>query len=61
MENLSKAIKLTNQAYIFDTSEENNKILIAEITNVESLEIKSSTISCWVDEYILNKFEIFPM
>jgi predicted ABC-type ATPase len=51
---LLDAVKLTNRAYIFDNSG-NKAVLIAEITDAKSIEIKSSRIPNWFKKYVLDK------
>ncbi len=52
MENLSKAIKYSNRAYIFDNSN-HSRTWIAEITNAKEIEIKTDKIPAWFNEYCL--------
>jgi predicted ABC-type ATPase len=51
---LLNAVKLTNRAFIFDNSG-NKSVLIAEITDASSIEIKSSRIPSWFKKYVLDK------
>ncbi len=53
---LSEAIRFTNRAYIFDNSG-SGLLLLAEITDAKSIELKTENITDWFNEYVLNKFE----
>ncbi|MGY4494022.1 zeta toxin family protein [Pseudomonas sp. TE3610] len=53
---LSDAILVSNRAYIFDNSDEGGGFAqLAEITEGESIEIKSDIQPPWFDRYVLNK------
>ena len=54
MELLLEAIKQTDRAYIFDNSGE-KAVLLAEITDGEKLEIRSSKIPSWFRQYVIDK------
>ena len=51
---LWEAVKFTNRAYIFDNSG-SGLLWLAEITDAESLEIKSDSVPNWFTQYVLNK------
>lgn len=53
---LSEAIKFANRAYIFDNSG-SGLLLLAEITDAKSIELKTENITDWFNEYVLDKFE----
>ncbi len=54
LQNLSRAIKYTNRAYIFDNSS-HQRTYLAEITDAKTIEIKTPTIPQWFDRYILKE------
>lgn len=54
MELLWEAVKYTNRAYIFDNSG-SELLWLAEITDAESLEIKSDAVPNWFRKYVLDK------
>lgn len=54
---LSEAIKFTNRAYIFDNSTYEH-IWLAEITNGQSLEIKTDLLPAWFKKALGNKFNM---
>lgn len=51
---LWEAVKFTNRAYIFDNSG-SDLLLLAEITNAETLELKVNSVPLWFEKYILDK------
>lgn len=51
---LTEAVKYSNRAYIFDNSGKKS-FLIAEITNAETLEIKTDSLPLWFKNYFLDK------
>jgi predicted ABC-type ATPase len=53
---LSEAIKHTNRAYIFDNSG-SDLLWLAEITEDQSVEIKSQNTTAWFKKYVLDKME----
>ena len=56
LELLFDAIKSTDRAYIFDNStEEADKLWIAEVTDSESLELKIESVPTWFKRYVLDK------
>jgi len=50
---LSKAVKYSNRAYIFDNSSQ-EKLWIAQIDNGKSFEFKSEMIPQWINEYLID-------
>lgn len=57
LELLSEAILISNRAYVFDNSEEGDKRFahIAEITDGESIEIKTDLQPPWFVRYVIDK------
>lgn len=53
---LAEAIKYTNRAYIFDNSG-SSLLWLAEITEGQSIEIKSQNTAAWFKKYVLDKME----
>lgn len=53
---LAEAIKHTNRAYIFDNSG-SSLLCLAEITEGQSVEIKSQNTAAWFSKYVLDKME----
>lgn len=53
---LAEAIKFTNRAYIFDNSG-SSLLWLAEITEGQSVEIKSHNTTAWFKKYVLDKME----
>jgi predicted ABC-type ATPase len=53
---LAEAIKHTNRAYIFDNSG-SSLLWLAEITEGQSVEIKSQNTAAWFNKYVLDKME----
>lgn len=51
---LWEAVKFTNRAYVFDNSG-SDLLLLAEITNAETLELKVNSVPLWFEKYILDK------
>lgn len=51
---LTEAVKHSNRAYIFDNSGKKS-FLIAEVTNAETLEIKTTSLPLWCKKYLLDK------
>jgi predicted ABC-type ATPase len=51
---LAEAIKFTNRAYIFDNSG-SSLLWLAEITEGQSVEIKSQNTTIWFNKYVLDK------
>lgn len=51
---LLSAIRLTNRAYLFDNSGE-NQVWVAEITNGEELTLRSDSQPFWFQQYILDR------
>ncbi len=55
---LTDAIRRTNRAYIFDNSSHNqDRTWLAEITDGQSLEIKADQIPAWFKSAVLKKFQ----
>jgi predicted ABC-type ATPase len=50
---LSKAVKYSSRAYIFDNSSQ-EKLWIAQINDGKSFEFKSEKVPPWVYEYLLD-------
>ncbi len=50
---LREAVKFTNRAYIFDNSG-SELLFLAEITDADSLEIKTDNIPSWFEKYVLD-------
>lgn len=58
LELLSKAVKYSSRAYIFDNSSQ-KKLLIAQINNGKEFEFKSEIIPEWVDRYLLKSENVY--
>ncbi len=57
LELLDSAIQLTDRAYLFDSSENERRNWIAEITSGMDLEIKTDSVPAWFRNSVLSKYD----